>query len=210
MAGAHLEIQMHGTIAAGGSNARATVNTFHFRRSIIGAALTKANIDAAFQASYAVTIALALSARWTQGFNTVRFLDDATDPPVAFNHAAVGAIAGDSLPMTNTVYIQLKTLLKGKSYRGNKKYGPIAESDTTSGTDDLLNAGAIVRWQAAAVASFQTLVDSDGNNWVAEVLSKTLSQLRVNPTTVVANDVQSVRLRKSIGRLRKREAKSVY
>jgi hypothetical protein len=209
--GLFVEIQTHGTIAAGGSNARATVNTFHYKAAAIGVVPTKAQIDTPFQAQVVVPLGLALSVRWTQVFNTVRFFDDALDPPVSFSHAVAGAIAGDSLPMTNTVYMLLRTGFKGRRYRGNKKFGPIAESDTTTGTDDILNAAALVRWGAVVTGINGNLLDGAGNVWVPIVLSRqSPSQLLVNPTNVVFSTVLSTTLRKSIGRLRRREAKSVY
>lgn len=211
MAGDFLEIVVKGVIAAGGSNARNTTNIFHFRRTIAGAAEVKANIDGAFQAVVPTAMASALSVRWTQVANTIRYLDDATDPPLSFPHALVGAIAGDSLPMTNTVYFLQKTAKKGKSYRGNKKVGPIAESDTSGGTDDLLNAAALVRWALVASAFGAGFTDANLNSFLPIVVSrKPPSQLLINPVTIVSNDMTSTVVRKSIGRLRKREAKSVY
>lgn len=207
-----LECQIHGTIAAGGSNARPTVNTFHY--NVAGGAtlpVTKAQIDAAFQALVAVPLAAALSIRWTQVSNTIRFLDDATDPPVAFLHALPGAIVGDSMPMTNTVYMLQRSQFKGKRYRGNKKFGPIAESDTTTGTDDTLNVAALVRWNALAAALTATMVDAATNNWYPCVISRQPpAQYKINPTNVQSVLIFSTLVRKTIGRLRRRTAKPVY
>jgi hypothetical protein len=127
-----------------------------------------------------------------------------------FNATQVGAVAGDSMPMHCSVFILLKTGLKGKSYRGSKKFGPLSESDTAAGGDDILDAGALTKWGALNTAIVQPFTDGSGVVWTPCIVSRKLSQLKVNPTTVVQNQVTVGLLRKSIGRMKKREAKSVY
>jgi hypothetical protein len=207
----NVEIILLGGIAAGGSNNRLTANTFHYQRIASIVAPVKAHVDAIFQTNIVAPIAAALNARWLQSQNTVRIVDDATDPPVPFAHALPGLIAGDSMPMVNAVFILLKTGLKGRKYRGSKHLGPLSESDTTSGTDDLLNVAALARFNTIKTALLTPLTDSDGNVWTLTVLSRQPpSQLLVNPTTVVANPVSTAFVNKRIGRLRRREPKSVY
>jgi hypothetical protein len=206
----NVEIHIKGTISAAGSNNRLTDWAFYFARNSLVPTLNKAGIDTAFQAAIMVPLGAALNNRFLQSQNTVRFPDDATDAPVAFNHAVVGAVAGDSMPTLCQAFMLFRTGLRGKHYRGSKKFGPLSESDTTAATADLLNAGAQANWAAVAAAILAGFTDAQGNTWIPTVLSKGLSQLRTNPTTIVASFVTQVLTRKSIGRIKKREVKSVY
>lgn len=206
----YAEVILHGRIASAGSDSKNTTNVFHYRRTVTGNPLSKVVLDNSFQSDVIPNIANALNARWTQTGNSIRWIDDATDGPIMYPHSSPGMIVGDSMPMMNTVYLLLRTNLRGRHYRGNKKFGPLSESDTTSLTDDILNTAAIARWTTLATGLMTGLPDGSGGVWVPVVISKTLSQMIVNPTTIVGNDVVAVNLNKRIGRLKRREAKSVY
>lgn len=205
-----VEIAALGAITAGGSNVVNTANIFHFRRTTTVNPFNKAHIDAAFQLSVLAAMATALNNRWTSTGDTVRAIDDADDLPTGFAGGAVGAVAGDGMSTINAVYILLRSALRGKHYRGSKHFGPLSESDTTAPNEDILNAGAIANFGGIGTAILGGFTDADGNVWVPVVLSRSLSQLLVNPTTVVAVDVVSASLNKRVGRLRRREVKSVY
>lgn len=206
----HAEITVKGVIAGGGSNAVNTVNVFHYRRTAVVNPLSKANLDAVFQANVVVPWAGALNARWLQVANTVRWIDDVTDVPTSFAHALPGGVAGESMPPQISIFILQQTGLRGKSYRGGKKVGPISEGDTTTPNFDVLNAAAIARFLTLTIALQAAITDLNPNTWVPQVFSRTLSQVKVNPTTVVSNDVITTLTNKRLGRLKKREVKSVY
>jgi len=206
----HAEIIVKGIITGGGSNTKNTVNVFHYRRTSVVNPLSKTNLDTIFNTTVVAPLALALNNRWTQQHNTVRWIDDATDAPVPFSHAAVGAVAGDGMTTIEAAFILLKTGLKGKSYRGSKHFGPLSESDTTAPAEDIFNAAALTRWGAVVTALGTVLVDASGNSWILQVVSTKLSQQLVNPTTIIGNDVNSILLNKRVGRLRRREVTSVY
>jgi len=204
------EVIIYGSIASAGSNQRNTVNVFHYQTT--PTSLTKSHVAVAnaVQNEIMTPLQLALNARWIETHITCRFIDDAQDAPVTVTATSPGGVVGDSMPMINTVFLLLRTGLRGKSYRGSKKFGPISETDTTSGTDDILNAAALTRWGNVLTAVLANVTDVNGVVWTPTVLSRKLSQLKVNPTTVVANAITQGLLKKSIGRLRKREAHSVY
>ena len=143
-----VEIVLQGNIAAAGSNSRATANIFHYTRPASANPVSKVNLDTIFQSAIVVPLGLALNHRWLQSQNTLRIIDDPTDPPVAFAHAVAGNVAGDSMPSYASVYLAMKTGKKGRRYRGSKHFGPLSESDTTTATDDILNAASIVLWTA--------------------------------------------------------------
>ncbi len=210
MAGAFLEVKLKGTIAAGGSNTKNTVNVFHYRKSSGATTPSKVGLDASFQAVVAVPLGAALSIRWLQSQNTHRFMDDATDQELAFAHAVAGAVIGDSLPTVDSTYILLRSGSRGKNFRGNKHFGPIAESHTTAGTDDILNAGALALWNPVAAACIATINDGAGNVFTPCIISRTKSQLRYNPVVIISADITSSTLRKSIGHLRRRQVRSAY
>lgn len=206
----HVEIAVKGIITGGGSNSINTVNVFHFRRTATVLAVPKGPIDAAFQAAIVAPLALALNNRWTQQRNDVRYLNDANDSPVSFAHALVGAVAGDSMTSIEAAFILMRTGLRGKSNRGSKHFGPLSESDTTGANSDILNAGAIALWTNVVTPMLTGFTDATGNVWIPSIVSRKLSVISLNPTNIVSNDVSQVALNKRIGRLRHREAKSVY
>jgi len=114
------------------------------------------------------------------------------------------------MPTTESAFLLFGTGLRGKSYRGGKHLFPLAESATTTGTDDILNAGALTYFGALAAQALLPLTDAGPNTWNPCVLSRKLSQLRSNPTTVTRNDVVSVSVNKRIGTMRHRKVKSLY
>lgn len=203
----HLEVTMNGMIDAGGSNTVNTQFVFHYRRTNSALPITKAALDTIFQANHAAPIIAALSAKWNQLSNAVRVVNDAQDQQTFFTHANVGAIIGDRLASYAAVFMLFRTGLRGRSYRGGKHFGPFAESDVG---DDVLNAGAIARVQTIATALALPLTDSNGNNWNLGILSRDLSKLTPNPTTIVFNDATEIRFNKRLGTMRGRKANSVY
>jgi hypothetical protein len=204
------EVTMNGLIAAAGSSSKPTAFVFHFNRASGGPALNKLHIESAFQSAIATVVAAALNNRWAQTHNQVRMIDDALDPPQLVTRAVAGAIAGDSMSTLMTAYILMRTGIRGKNYRGSKHLAPLSESDTTAGTSDILNAGALTNFGNVATAIGAGFADSDGNAWTPVILSRSLSQLRTNPTTVITNVVTEIHVNKRMGRMKRREVASVY
>jgi len=209
----HVEVQMLGTISAAGSNSKNVANVYNFRRTANVLPLSKANINTAFQAAIGAPVIAALQARYSQTFNTVRFIDDATDVPSGFAQAGVGAIATDSYATYGAVCVNLKTSYRGGSGRGSKHFTPFAEADTTG---DVLTGAGLARWQTVEAALLAGFTDADGNVWVPEIVirhpvdpTKPRSQLSVNPTTVLSNDVISSILDVTVGTMRRRKTKTV-
>lgn len=204
------EVQMQGNVAAGGSNNRAADFVFHFRRTSVTAPVTKTALETIFQSQIALPIVAALNARFQQTANTVRWVNDALDAPVPVSRAVVGGVAGDGMPTTQSVFILMRTGLRGRSFRGSKHFFPLSEADTTTPNADILNAAALALWATAITAMGTPMVDANGNTWVLTILSRKLSKLTANPTTVVTNDVTLLLLNKRIGKMRHRAVKSVY
>lgn len=206
----HVEVGANLVAAAGGSNNHNFLFTFNFRRTTVINTPSKTAFETAFQATLMVPMMAALNNRATQTFNAVRWIDDALDAPVPVSRAVVGGVAGDSMAMHVSTYVLLRTGLRGKNYRGAKHFGPVSEADTTAGTDDILNAASLALWATFHTAWAAGFTDANGNVWKPELISRKLSTLRTNPTNIVANDLTLIIQRKSLGRMKKREVKSVY
>jgi hypothetical protein len=200
------EITLQGTSASGGGGAKNLFNVFHYRRLGVAVDPNKANIAAAFVSDIMPDILLALNARASFTGIGVRFLEDAMDIKQVATVSLVGAVAGDSMPNYVCGTVQLKTALRGRSYMGSKHLGPISEAD---GGDDVFTGAGLTRFQAVRSVLTIPFVDSDGNTWVPCVVSRKLSQLATNPTTVVRNDVVTAILNKTFGTLRRRKVRTV-
>lgn len=205
-----VEIQQRGIIAAGGSSSVNTNFSWFFKRTSTVPPIDHEKIDIGFQAAIGTVVAAALNARWSQQNNAVRWVNDALDAPMYYPHVLAGSIAGDSMAATLSVYLLLRTGIRGKSYRGSKHLAPASESDTTGGGDDILNAAALVRFNNIAGAVLAGFTDTNGNTWVPVIVSRKLSQLVTNPTTVVANQVTSILTNRRLGRMKRRLVASVY
>jgi len=206
----HAQVIVYGGRSSQGSTTINTVNIFNFRRTSVVNPLSKTDLDTIFQSTIGDKIVLALNNTWSQAYNTVRWLNDAQDPPVNFTHVNAGAVTGDSMSSVAAVSILYRTALRGRSYKGGNHFGPLSESNSTAGTADILNAGAITLFGAVITGLGTPLVDASGNTWLLSIVSRKLSTLHKNPTVVSANDVTNILLNKRIGRLIRREVRSVF
>lgn len=198
---------INGTAATGGSSVTPSINIFNFRRLTVANPFVKADFNTIFQTSIVVPLLAAMNVRYTPNNLTVRILDDFNDSPRVFAVAGVGAIATDSLPSDDAIYMLLRTALRGRNYRGSKHFGPASEVDTTN---DILTGAGLARWQTLQTAVGANFVDAQGNTWVPTVLSRNLSNLSLLPlATVVATDVTEVLLDLNVGTMRKRRSRTV-
>lgn len=200
------QIVVQGVSAAAGSNAKSTYNVFNYRRTSGINPITKAALNTAFQTGVIAPLLLAMNVRYSPTSLTIRCLNDALDAPQLFTAAGSGAIATDSGPNNEAVYFLFRTALRGRNYRGSKHFSPMSEIDTTG---DVLTGAGLTRWQTVGTALAANLTDANGNIWVPQVLSTTLSQLTINPVNVVANDVIQVLLDLNIGTMRRRRSRTV-
>jgi hypothetical protein len=204
--GSICEVAAQGVMAAAGSGAKNVASIFHYRLATLTAPATKVAIEQAFQTAIMIPFTNAASNRYTQSSTTIRWVDDAQDSPQAVTRAVAGAIATDSQPTLSAVYMLFRTAKRGKSYRGSKHFPAVSEVDTTG---DILTGAGLALWQTLRTAVATALTDALGNVWNLSLLSRTLSTLTVNPTTVIANDVTSVLLNKTLGTMRRRRVATV-
>lgn len=200
------EIAVLGQADAAGSNSTPSINVFHFRRTSTVPVITKAALNTAFQASILAPMLAALNIRYKPLNLTIRWIDDALDAPASFSAAGAGAIATDSTPSDAAIYYLLRTSLRGRNYRGSKHFGPASEVDTTG---DVLTGAGLTRWQTVQTALATPFADANTNSWQLAVVSRNLSQLLVNPTTVIGNDVTQVLLDLNVGTMRRRRSTTV-
>lgn len=205
------EIQMQGVGSAGGSTSRNFNFRLNYRRTTTANVLSETALETAFNGAPTTAILAALNNRFTQTFNNVRFIEDAQRPAITVSRAGVGAVSGDGMPMHNAVYILKRMGIRGRGAHGSNHFGPLSESDTTAGTDDILNAAAITRFNAVITALVANITDANGNIWVPVIVSRVKpAQYKTNPTNVIYYPVSQMLLNKRIGRMKRRERGSVY
>lgn len=203
----NLQLIVNGTAATGGSSVTPSINVFNFQRTTTVNPFTKIAFNTVFQASVMNVILAAMNVRYTPSNCSVRVLDDYNDSPTIFAIAGVGAIATDSIPSDDAVYMLLRTALRGRNYRGSKHFGPLSEIDTTN---DILTGAGLARWQDVRDAVLSNLVDANGNTWVPTVLSRNLSNLNLLPVAlVVATQVTDCLLDLNVGTMRRRRSKTI-
>ena len=206
------QIEAHGLVAAAGSDSRPSVSVWNYRRTAITAPISKAAIEAAWQASVGVKLCDCLNNRYTQAFNLCRIVNDATDPNIQVTRALPGTVTGDSMSTISAAYLLFRSALRGKGLKGSKHLFPVSESGTTAATSDIWNSGMLVLLGNLAAAHIAGFTDSNGNIWVPTILrrGKKYSQLTKNNTVVIVQDVASVVINKRVAKMNKRYVRSIY
>ena len=199
-----VQLIMKNTLAGG---PRPVSAVFYFFRTSPGTADNKAAIGAAFLAGTYAALLAAWNVNVADGAAFIRYMDDALDAFLLVPLAGVGAIATDRLPSTNSVYMQLNTGIRGKTYRGSKKFYGLNEIDTAA---DLLTGAGLVRWQAVQTALVVPLT-AGGETYVPAVVSfKAPTQIKTNPTNINVNQIANVVLNLDTGTMKRRKvARSV-
>jgi hypothetical protein len=183
-------------------------NVFHFafNNAVTFVAPTKAQIFTAFQGAQSLALTNCLSVRYTGIGITVRFMDDALDPPQDMGAPANGAITGDSNSSQLAAYIRLPTSYKGRSYQGSKHVGPIGEADT-QGNEIVTPTPA---WWSTLVTNMSASLVAGGMTYLPFVFSRKVSQAETNPTTIYTPFITSSPapyLRRNTGTMRKRRSR---
>ena len=205
-AGEIYELIINGTVAAGGSNKTPCGNNYFYKRTVIGTALTKANIVAGFIAAHVNALVAAAHQDYAVNSISIRNLADATDAGVIVPSALVGAIATDREPSEDAVVVRLYTGFRGKVFRGFKHFGGTNEVDTTQ---DVLTGAGLARWQTVAASCASAYFDADGNQWKPFLFSRYKSQILANPTVIRGTVITSSVLNKRVSLMKKRRAQSV-
>lgn len=203
-----VEIKVKGTAPTTGSGTKNLVNVFHYRL-LSGPGTQQPTVDVGnrFIATVWSVIATALSVTYTGVETDARLIDDANNQDLLCNVPGNGAVAGTRLPMEDIVSILLRSSLRGRNFRGAKRFGPVANADFVN---DELTAGAIAgHWGAVGPAIAGTMLVNGLGTYGPVILSKSLSQLEINPTTIICADITGALLNKTIGSMRRRKEKTV-
>jgi hypothetical protein len=198
-----LHIQVQGIAVSAGPKTKNIFQDYFFGFQSGPGLANKTAMAASFMASTVAAIHALLSVNYQGVASRVRWISDALDAWAVSSVPANGAKTGDSLPSLNNVCVQLRTPFRGKSYRGSKHFGPIAESDTLV---DALSASAITAWNAAIPALVGTLSDGAGNTYFPCVLSRQFPyQVKVNPTAGTFTQITAVVLDENLGQMKRRK-----
>lgn len=143
---------------------------------------------------------------FTHVSDDARLLDDATQQYFSNPAGNAGQVALPRLPGDVCCSFLIRSATRGKEYRGAKRMCPVASAFALK--DELSAAGITA---AALVNGYLSanLTTANGSVMVPFVLSRKLSQLRTNPTTIVGSDKLSVLTNKTLGTMRRRKEKTV-
>lgn len=184
-------------------------NVFHLRRKTFTTPPVKANLKVAFDTALIQDLLDLQADIITSTKISVRFISDPLDLAVEFAAAPEEDGQGDfdPFPPASAVAVLLRTGIRGKSYRGAKRFVGIDETACPGG---YIGDTAYAAWQGWAAGIPGTITDSDGNEWATAILSRSLSDLVVTPATLVLNDIVSAHVNRNIGSQDSRRAPSAY
>jgi len=201
-----VEISVQGSVLETGGTTRNVFNIFHYYQNpnqpSPPSAITVAN--AFIAGPWAAVLAL-LSIGYVGVQTVARYLDSANNAYSAGNPPGTGALALPRQPAQQAVVALFRTAIRGKSFRGSKHFGPLA---TAAVTGDEIAAASVAAWQAA-MTGLVANITAGGQTYTPCVVSKTLSQLRVDPTTIIGAAKLTALTNKTIGTMRHRKEKTV-
>lgn len=181
------------------------VNVFHYQNQNPGTVCTELALMTVLRTAMSGPLASALSIASLGKNQKLRFMDNPLSGYIAGTIFAAGTVTGDRLPTFNAAVTQCRTGVRGRSFKGSKHWGPVAESHTTL---DELNAAALIFWTAVSGiitnggAGFAV---TGGSLWKLIVLSTTLSDLVSNPCVFTGAVVTTTTTNKEIGTMRRRK-----
>jgi len=212
----HVEIVVNGVNVGGeGGDPQSIVNLFHYRRASTVNDIVKANVIEAFHDAVVTVLILALNVKYNVTNIGIRYLEDVTDPYYFADQTDVGAVTGDGISVKVAAYVQKRTALRGKRYRGGWHFSPLSESDfgqLTGGGNgvELLTTAAYDRFVDLGDAIMGGFTSTEGNFWSPVLWSKSNSDMTVVPADVQTYDLTQIRVRKNTGTMRSRQTASQY
>lgn len=194
-----IQVRAH-ALSTGEARTKPVYNDWDFYRTVGGSAPVKSAALAAFKTAIMTPLLACLSVSYVTDYTDVRWLDDYFDPFETTAYTAAGGLTADSLPSLNNAYCSLTTGFRGGSFRGAKRFGPLAESSTTL---DKFTSGQQTLWATlctAIVAGFS----AGGFSYVPVVVSAKNSLLSDNPPTVSWTQVTAAAVNPVVGRMIRR------
>lgn len=181
------------------------INVYNFRRSTVPGNPSKAAAVTAFKTSILTPLADCLSVSYVTDYIDARWLDDPLDAFLSSALAINGAEPGDSLPSLNNATVHMLSGFRGKSNRGSKHYGPIAESHTTL---DHLTSAALTLWSTFFTAMLAGITAGDGFFYTPFILSQLNSSLWTIPPNIRGVDCTLMNVNPILGQMRRRKEPS--
>jgi hypothetical protein len=183
------------------------VNSFPYRALAgTGTGVNPANLGVVFLSTVWAAIRNRLSTDFV-GFQT--WLRDPcfeTAVPSTAGVPANGTRAGNRLPMHQAVNLVCSTALRGRSFLGVRRFGPLA---TSSVVKDELIPGELTAWHTVAARVGQQLTDANGVVWQPCVWSKLKSPPFGPGYEAWVEDITAVTANKTIGFARHRRERTV-
>jgi len=136
-----------------------------------------------------------------------RYMDDPESPVVEGDAADAGAISGDRAPLYEAVTMRAVVDARGRHFRSNKHFSPIAESATTQ---DKIATASLTVWNAlkTALNAICEVEDAGGNIWQHVVLSASRCQLQDSPTEFFGAYITSYTLNGELTTMTRRKIRS--
>jgi hypothetical protein len=176
-------------------------NVYTLARTATTGSPVKTDLMTKFKSFILTPLQACLSVSYVTDFLDMRWLDDPLDPFLEQALALNGTVAGDSLPSINNAVVNMRSPIRGGTYRGRKFYGPIAKGDTVL---DHLTAGALVNWATFDAALLLGFTDATGFPWFPVVVSQKFSTFNPSTAVVFATAITSITTNTVLGELRRR------
>jgi hypothetical protein len=203
----HAQIKVKALLLSTGAIAKEVTTLFTYKRTSNVNTPSKTQLNTAFVAGPLAAFLAATNISYSNPTVSIRWLEDAEDPFVDFANVAAGAIATDRQPGFAAVYMALYSNSRALWAKSSKHFPGVNEIDTTQ---DLLTGAGLARWQTVQSAILANVTDAGPNIWQPCVVAGApRSQTSFNPTTIVSNLVSSIVLHLSVGRMKKRQVKTV-
>jgi hypothetical protein len=201
-----VEISMQGTVVETGGTTRNIFNIFHYYQNPNQPSPPSAVVVAnAFIAGPWAAVLALLSIGYVGVQTLARYLDVSTNAFANANAPGNGALALPRQPAQQAVVGFYRSGIRGKSFRGSKHFGPLA---TAAVTGDEIAAASVAAWQAANTGLVANIT-AGGQTFTPCVVSKTLSQLRTDPVSIIGAALLTGLTNKTIGTMRHRKEKTV-
>jgi hypothetical protein len=201
-----VEISMQGSVVETGGTTRNVFNIFHYYQNPNQPSPPSAIVVAnAFIAGPWAGILALLSIGYVGVQTLCRYLDSSSNAYQNANAPGTGALILPRQPAQQAIVGFFRTAVRGKSFRGSKHFGPLA---TAAVTGDEIAPASVAAWQAAITALVANIT-AGGQTYTPCVVSKTLSQLRTDPVTIIGAAKLTGLTNKTIGTMRHRKEKTV-
>lgn len=199
-----IEIAYHKTCQDSKGTPIPFTSVYHYQRTATALPIVKGDIATRWHTAVGLLELGMVTSDCTEEDVSVRCIDDPLDPYTIQPFTGSGARPTPRLPLGIAFAWELRTGVRGRSYKGSKHLGPLSEADVSQ---DEIGGTAILTaiglYQAAVIASF---TDTAGNAWVPFVWSRTLSNMPpLSPADIKGSGVTLATYDKFVGSMRRRK-----